>query len=336
MPAKSQTANIRDVAAAAGVSYQTVSRVLNNQPNIRESTRKRVERAMDSLGYRPSRVARALARNKSETIGFISTDNGMYGPPKTQRAIETAARDAGYFVSTVNLAAVDHDSMQSALNHLMEQDVEGLVLIAPQNEMLDSFDSVEFDKPFVTVDSAGRGGGHTIAIDQADGAAKATRHLIELGHERILHIAGPPDWLDSQARIASWQREMAAAGLPAPPPVHGDWSPRFGLEIGRQIAKDDEFTAVFVSNDQMALGLLQGLHASGRLVPDDVSVVGFDCIPESEYFWPPLTTVRPDFSELGRQCMAMLLAQLRGDQPAQTSPIPPSLVVRESTGPPRD
>lgn len=336
MQAKSRPVNIRDVAAAAGVSHQTVSRVLNNQPNIRAATRQRVELAINSLGYRPSRVARALATNRSGTIGFISTDNGMYGPPKTQRAIEVAARDAGYFVSTVNLVAVDHESMQNALSHLMDQGVEGLVLIAPQSAMLDSFESAAFDRPFVTVDSAGRGGSHSIAIDQAVGAAKATRHLIELGHERILHIGGPPDWLDSQARVRSWQKVMREAGLEAPEPIVGDWSSRFGREIGREIARQDEFTAVFVSNDQMALGLLDGFRREGREVPDFMSVVGFDDIPESEYFCPPLTTVRPDFSKLGRQCMAMLLAQLRGEEPAQTFPIPPSLAVRDSTGPPRD
>ncbi len=335
MKARSRPANIRDVAAAAGVSHQTVSRVINNSPNIRAHTREKVERAMHDLGFRPSRVARALATNRSGTIGVISTDNGMYGPPKTQRAIESAARDAGYFVSTVNLVSVDHESMQNGLAHLMDQGIEGLVLIAPQSAMLDSFDSVAFNRPYVTVDSAGRGGGHTIAIDQADGAAQATRHLIELGHRRILHIAGPADWLDSQARVRSWKRVMSEAGLEQPDPIYGDWSPAFGREIGRKLAGTREYTAAFVSNDQMALGLLHSLHTAGYEVPDSLSVVGFDDIPESEFFLPPLTTIRPDFSELGRQCMAMLLAQLNGEAVEQHPPIPPTLTVRESTAPPQ-
>lgn len=332
---KVKAANIRDVARAAGVSHQTVSRVINNHPNISAATRLRVEASMARLNYRPSRVARALATSRSGTIGIVSTDNGRYGPPKTQRAIEKAARDAGYFVSTVNLASVGHEPMQDALGHLVDQGIDGLVLIAPQAAMLDSFGEFSLGIPFVTVDSAGRGGRRTIAIDQAEGARLATRHLLGLGHRRILHVSGPADWLDSQARVRGWRTVMAQAGLPVVEPVVGDWSPRFGHDLGVELARDLDATAIFVSNDQMALGLLQGLHRSGVRVPQDVSVVGFDDIPESEFFWPALTTVRPDFSELGRRCVALLLDQLTGNELPPERPIPPTLTIRESTAPPR-
>jgi DNA-binding LacI/PurR family transcriptional regulator len=330
-PQRAKASNIRDVARAAGVSHQTVSRVLNDHPNISASTRARVEATMERLSYRPSRVAQALATSRSKTIGIISTDNGRYGPPKTQRAIETAARDAGYFLSTVTLASVVDGSMQAALGHLGDQGIDGIVLIAPQAAMLDAFLESSLDVPYVTVDSADRGSGHTVAIDQAEGGRLATQHLIDLGHRDIVHISGPSDWLDSTARVRGWRTALAAAGIEAREPLVGDWSPRFGYEAGLALARSVDFSAVFASNDQMALGLLRGFHSVGVRVPADVSVVGFDDIPESEYFWPPLTTVRPDFSELGRRCMALLLDQLAGNALPPEHPIAPELTVRDST-----
>lgn len=326
--------NIRDVARAAGVSHQTVSRVINDHPNISAPTRARVEHAMERLAYRPSRVARALATARSRTIGIVSTDDGRHGPPKTQRAIERAARAAGYFVSTVTLTAVGPDPMREALRHLLDQGIDGIVVIAPQAAMLDAFQEAAPPLPWVTIDSAGRGGGHSIAIDQTEGARLATRHLVGLGHRRIVHVSGPTDWLDSQARVRGWRTVMAQAGLEAPEPLVGDWSPAFGLEAARALAREGQVTGVFVSNDQMALGMLRGFHEAGLRVPEDVSVVGFDDIPEAEYFCPPLTTVRPDFSELGRRCLALLLDQLTGRELPSERPIPPELVVRSSSVPP--
>jgi len=328
--------NIRDVARRAGVSHQTVSRVLNDHPNITPRTRAKVMAAMADLDYHPSRVARALANGRSGTIGVVSTDNGRYGPPKTLRAIESAARDAGYFVSTVNMAAVGHTHMESALRHLIDQGIDGVVVIAPQAAMLDSFYELAPGVPFVTVDSAGSGGAHTIAIDQAEGARLAARHLVDLGHRDIVHISGPTDWLDSQARVGGWRSVLAAAGLSTPEPLVGDWSADFGHRMGLELADRRDFTAVFASNDQMALGLLHGFRERGIRVPEDVSVVGFDDIPESAYFCPPLTTVRPDFSELGRRCMARLHDQLTGVELRSDPPIPPVLTIRASTAPPGD
>lgn len=331
---RAKAPTIRDVARRAGVSHQTVSRVINDHPNITPKTRARVEAAMALLGYRPSRVARALANGRSGTIGVISTDNGRYGPPKTLRAIEGAARDSGYFLSMVNLAAVDRDNMASALGYLADQGIDGVVLIAPQAAMLDAFYELAPAIPFVTVDSAGNGGGHSIAIDQAEGARLAARHLLELGHRTMTHLSGPADWLDSNARLRGWREALAEAGLEAPEPVVGDWSAAFGYATAREIVRTD-VTAVFASNDDMALGLLHGFLELGVRVPDDVSVVGFDDIPEAAHFWPPLTTVRPDFSELGRRCMARLHDQLLGQDLPQEQPIPPGLSVRSSTGRPR-
>ncbi len=331
---RSRSVTIRDVARSAGVSHQTVSRVLNAHPNISARTRSRVLAAMERLDYRPSRVARALANGRSGTIGVILTDNGRYGPPKTLQAIERAARDAGYFVSTVNLASVGREQMQTALGHLEDQGIDGLVVIAPQAAMLEAFRELHRGVPYVTVDSAGDGGGHSVAIDQALGARLATQHLVDLGHRTVVHVAGPADWLDSQARTQAWRATLAAAGLDAPPPVVGDWSAGFGHRTALDLARRRDLTAVFASNDQMALGLLHGFHEAGIRVPEDVSVVGFDDIPEAAYFVPALTSVRPDFSELGVRCMTRLHDQLSGGALPPESPIPPDLVIRRSTSAP--
>jgi DNA-binding LacI/PurR family transcriptional regulator len=337
VPAKPRpkAATIRDVARRAGVSYQTVSRVINDHPNITATTRAKVLAAMDELDFRPSRVARALANGRSATVGVISTDNGRYGPPKTLRAIEAAAREAGYFMSTVNLSEVGLGQLSAALGHLTDQGIDGIVVIAPQASMLDAFHALSPGLPYVTVASADVDRGHSIAIDQTEGARLATQHLVDAGHREIVHVSGPSDWLDSQARVAGWRETMSRAGLPVRPVIEGDWSTDFGYRTALELAADPTLTAVFASNDDMALGLLHGFYERGLRVPGDVSVVGFDDIPEAAHFWPPLTTVRPDFTRLGRQCMQLLVDQLTGNEPGAHAQIPPVLRVRESTGAPK-
>ncbi len=334
MPAaRVKLATIRDVARRAGVSHQTVSRVLNDRPNISPETRVRVLDAMAALDYRPSRVARALSNGRSGTVGVICTDNGGYGPPKTLAAIERAARAGGYFVSTVNMASVGRDEMRAALSHVVDQGIDGVVVIAPQAAMLDAFFEMSPGLPFVTVDSAGGSGRRTVAIDQAAGARLATRHLLDLGHREIVHLSGPADWLDSQARMRAFRATLAAAGVEAREPLEGDWSADFGFHAAAELARRRDFTAVFASNDEMALGLLHGFAHAGIRVSDDVSEVGFDDSPESAHFLPPLTTISPDFSELGDRCMARLHDQLRGAELPAESLIEPTLTVRESIGP---
>lgn len=324
-----RSVTIRDVARLAGVSHTTVSRVLNNQPNTSPTVRTRVEEAMRQLDFRPSTIARALATNRSSTIGVICTDNGTFGPPKTLRAIEVAARDAGYYISIVNLATIDRGSMSAALNHLTDQSVEGLVIIAPQSAMLDALARVETRVPYVTVESRGIEGEHALAINQREGARLATQHLIELGHEVILHISGPLDWLDSQGRIAGWRATMASAGLKFGEPIVGDWSLRSGYVAGIGLASRRDFTAIFASNDHMALGLIRGFKERGIRVPDDVSIVGFDDVPEAAFVSPALTTVKPDYTALGTRCIEVLLGG-RASESERVRLIEPALSIRES------
>lgn len=326
-----RSANIRDVAKLAGVSHMTVSRVLNGHPNISDAARARVELSMAQLKYRPSGIARTLATSRSGTIGVVCTDSGHFGPPKTLRAIEAAARDTGYFVSTTNLASVGRDSMRSALTHLTDQGVDALVIIAPEAAMLDALGEFELRVPYVTVEPTGRRPGHTLAIDQYAGARIATQHLLGLGHTSIAHVSGPSDWLDSQARVRGWRDVLAAAGLPVPDPFVGDWSLESGHALADVVASSGA-SAVFVSNDHMALGLVRGLLDLRVGVPGDVSVIGFDGVPEAAYFSPALSTVLPDYDLLGRRCIEMLVDGLQGnDLPREEVLIEPALVVRDST-----
>jgi DNA-binding LacI/PurR family transcriptional regulator len=177
-----------------------------------------------------------------------------------------------------------------------------------------------------------------VGVDQEAGARLATRHLLGLGHHTVHHVTGPRDSQEARARIAGWQAELEAAGAPVPELLHGDWTPSSGYAAGRLLAlrirAGEDVTAIFLANDQMALGLLTAMHESGLEAPEDVSVVGFDDLPEAPYFNPPLTTVRQDFAELGRRCVQLVLARLRGDD-LHPRPVPAQLVVRSSTGPAR-
>ncbi len=331
---KARAPSIRDVARLAGVSHQTVSRVLNDHPSIREATKARVLAVMGELQYRPNRAARALVKGRSRTIGVLSASSAQYGPASSIAAIQDAARDAGYYVNTANLTTVDRESIEAALDHLLYQSVEGIVVIAPQVRVFDVLSQLSIDVPFVTMQSTGRLDDHALSVDQIGGARLATRHLIELGHRSIYHLAGPQDWIEAEARMRGFLEEMGAMDVPTTAPILGDWTADFGYFAGRELLRIRDFTAIFSSNDQMALGLMHAISDAGLNIPGDISVVGFDDIPESAHFWPPLTTVRQDFKELGRRCIALLLGEIAGGAPGYHSTIEPELVVRASTAPP--
>ena len=337
MPAdlpKSRAPSIRDVARLAGVSHQTVSRVLNNHPSIRDTTKARVQQVMDELQYRPNRAARALVRGTSRTIGVLSASSSQYGPASSIAAIQDAAREAGYYVNTANLTSADSETIEAALDHLMLQSVEGIVVIAPQMRVFDVLDQLSMAVPYVTLQSTGHLNEHGLSFDQIAGARAATRHLIDLGHRNIYHLAGPQDWIEAEARMRGFLDEMGAMDVPTTAPILGDWTADFGYYAGRELLRVRDFTAIFSSNDQMALGLMHAIRDAGLDIPGDVSVVGFDDIPEAAHFWPPLTTVRQDFAELGRRCIALLLDGITDGPDQQRSAIIPELIVRGSTGPP--
>lgn len=326
--------SIRDVARLADVSHQTVSRVLNDHPSIRPATRERVLQVMEQLQYRPNRAARALVTSRSQTIGILSASSTMYGPASSIAAIEAAARARGYWVSTANIDAADPESIPQGLAHLQAQSIEGLVVIAPQVRVFRALARQALDIPYVTLQSTDLDPDHTLTVDQIAGARLATKHLISLGHRQIYHIAGSQDWIEAEARMRGFLLEMSAADIPTTAPILGDWTAEFGYYAGQELLRVRDFTALFCGNDQMALGFIHAAHAAGLDVPGDISIVGFDDIPEAAHFWPPLTTVRQDFAELGRRCVDLLLGPA-ADQQAAPATIMPELVVRSSTGPAR-
>src|SRR5690242_5896003 len=334
-PRRNAAPVMADVARLAGVSQQTVSRVLNDSPHVRPDTRERVREAIRKLEYRPNRLARALVTGRSRTLGVVSFDTTLYGPASTLFAIEQAAHAAGYFITIVSLQALDRAAVLDAVERLRVQGVDGILVISPQERAAEALVNLPADVPLVAVEAGPAGAVPVVAVDQFGGAQSATRLLLDLGHRAVWHIAGPRDWLEAQQRVEGWRAAVEAAGAEAPPVLTGDWSPRSGYHLGERLADDPSVTAVFVANDQMALGLLRALHERDRRIPDSISVVGFDDIPEAQYFTPPLTTVRQDFGEMGRSALRLLLDAIEGDgTPAARLTVAPELVVRRSTGPP--
>ena len=322
-----------DVAQLAGVSHQTVSRVLNNHPNVRSETRDRVLAAIGDLGYRRNLAARALVTRHSRTLGVVSFDTTLYGPASTLYGIEQAGRAAGYFISIVSLKTLTAEHVLEAVEFLSDQGVDGIVVVAPQRTAARALAGLRTQVPVVAVEGGRAGDVPMVSVDQADGARQVVEHLLGLGHETVWHVAGPGDWLEADGRVNGWRQALTAAGRPVPEPLAGDWSPRSGYDAGRRLAGIPGVTAVFVANDQMALGLLRALTELRIEVPGQISVAGFDDIPEAEFFNPPLTTVRQDFGEVGRRCIEILLRRVESgeDLGYEGSTVPARLVVRDSS-----
>lgn len=325
-----------DVAKHAGVSHQTVSRVLNDLPGVAAATRVRVQQAMADLNYAPSPTARAMARRKSGSIGLIQAGRPDYGPSSAALGFNEAAREAGYAVSQASMRALDADALTQAVHRLVLQRVEAIVLISGEREGVDVLRGIDAGVPVVAVASEDEPGMHRVSFDQFAGGGLATEHLIGLGHRRIAHVAGPADSMDAAERRRGFAAALERHGLEPRSPIAGDWLAASGYAAGRRVLADGWATAVFVGNDQMSLGLLAACHEAGVDVPGDLSVVGFDDIPEAAFFTPALTTMRQDFDTLGRDIMATVVDVLRDESsaPDRTGRVP-ELVVRASTGPPR-
>jgi DNA-binding LacI/PurR family transcriptional regulator len=223
------------------------------------------------------------------------------------------------------------DSIRAGLDFLLSQSIEALVVLAPQVGVFEALVEMSIGVPFVTLEAPGLDPGRSISVDQTRGARLAVRHLIDLGHIDIVHMAGPSDWLEARARLDGYRSELLEAGLTPRPPIVGDWTADRGFQAGRELLATRDFTAVFCGNDQMALGLLHACRDAGVEVPGELSVVGFDDTPESGHLSPPLTTIRQNFVEIGNRAIALLLAELRGDTVLDHDPIAPELIVREST-----
>ncbi|MFK4637575.1 DNA-binding LacI/PurR family transcriptional regulator [Paenarthrobacter histidinolovorans] len=322
---------MEDVARVAGVSHQTVSRVLNNHPNVSSKTRERVEQAITELGYRRNTAARSLVTRRSQTIGVLGSELAQYGPSHTLLGVQQAARDAGYFVSVAGLREVTPETIKDAVAHFMDQGVDGIVVTVPHPGTFDVLRDITAQVPLVAVGSIGDEHLSGATVDQRQGAQLAVQHLLDLGHKKIGHLSGPVDWIDAAARIEGWEDALTQAGLEPGTLIEGDWSAECGYREGLKLAADRSMTAIFVANDQMALGVLRAFNEAGVKVPDDISVVGFDDQPESAYFIPPLTTVAQDFEELGQRCIDLLLDRIEGEATSTAATVAPRLVVRSTT-----
>ena len=331
---------LADVAVRAGVSHQTVSRVVNRSPHVAAATRARVERAIAELDYRPNNAARTLVTGVARRLGLVTLDVDQYGPWQTMLGLERAARQAGYSLAIAAISSVTDTAVQEAVEHMVAQSVDAIVALATYPDVLAAVREVRTSVPVVTVQAGPDPERATVWIDQTAGTRLATRHLLDLGHRTVHHIAGPEHSFEAQQRLVGWRRELARDGVLPPGPLRGDWSPGSGHAAGRQLVElmrgpaDRRPTAVVVANDQMALGVLKAVQEAGFTVPGDLSVVGFDDSPESGCFLPALTTVHQDFAELGRRAVDRALGQLRDERPAESAAVVPHLVVRDSSAPP--
>jgi DNA-binding LacI/PurR family transcriptional regulator len=328
-----------DVARLAGVSQKTVSRVLNGEPYVKEEVRLRVQAAMRELGYRRNDAARALNSGKTRRIGVVCLGTALFGPSTQLVAIERALRSTGYSLTIVNTLEGDAGGVVGAVEHLLEQGVDGIILSEPIDEGDDR--PIELDLPVLSFGQFPGLKGRSVLSTGGDntGAARmATEHLLELGHRTVWHVAGPQRWWAARERLDGWRQALAAAGVPEPPVLEGDWLPASGYQVGRQLAANDEVTAIFVANDDMAIGVLRALTEAGRIVPDDVSIVGFDDIPTAEFLTPPLTTIPQDFDVHVARGIENLVTEIEsptGDRSPAPEPPPLRLVIRHSSSGPR-
>lgn len=331
-----RTPSIKDVAEKAGVSYQAVSRILNGGGRASEETRRRVLKVADELGYRRNAYARALVTRRTLTIGVIADGSPKYGPVSTLSAVQAAARKAGYTTLVATVGHATRSTFDHILKEFAEAGIEGIIVIAPRVELALIAENSAVGRPIVVLAPGDTQvpGAEVFFEDQEFGARLATKHLIDLGHRDIVHIAGSQDWLDGQVRLRGWQAEMARAGLPADRVHYGDWSGESAYEIGKELCRNGLPTAAFVASDLMALGFMRALHENDVRVPADISIVGFDDNEFASQTAPPLTTVRQSFAEVGTRCVGILLDLLEKKEP-RDEPVIPTLMERESTAPPR-
>jgi DNA-binding LacI/PurR family transcriptional regulator len=292
---------------------------------------------MSSIAVRrPDHEASPLAWrsgwDRSRTIGVLILDPTPFARASLLSAIHAAAREAGYLVSIADAAVTGRGSLLAAVERLRDRAADGILVVAPRAGALEALSETAREIPVVAVGTGPQDGMSTVTVDHYGGAAAATRHLLALGNRTVFHVAGPPGQHDSSLRLAGWRDALLAAGAEVPLPLIGDWSPARGYELGCRLGLRTDVTAIFVAGDHMALGVLRALHELQRRIPDEVSVVGFDCVPQGEFFTPPLTTVRQNATEVGRRGFELLNAEIElGRQAIVHHTVPTELILRAST-----
>lgn len=324
-------ANIYDVAELAGVSHQTVSRVLNNHPSLKPATREKVEKAITKLQYRPNQAARQLVTSQSRMIGLLTSGSELFGPSSILKAMEREARTAGYSAISISVATESKDSWSDAISQLRSLNIDGIITIALPREIVNKVEKAISGAALVVVDTEPTKTSDVVNIDNVLGGKTATQKLIDLGHKDIVHISGPANAYEAQMRQRGYENAMHDNGLKVRI-LEGDWSISTGFELTEKIVNSGKLpTAFFCANDHLAIGVMKALHINNISVPGDVSVIGFDDIPEAAYLTPSLTTLRQDFDEVGRAAITKALSQLSGDSVKETIILEAKLIERNST-----
>lgn len=332
---RKRAVSMLDVAAHSGVSHQTVSRVLNNHVNVSQKTRSKVLSAMRELGYAPNLAARALSNGKTTTIGVLSYDSTLFGPASMLHAVQSAGRENGYAVTLATTKGIDETAIANGVKELVQSGVDGIILITPLTRGGHLSDDVLGGIPSVIVEGESLKDIPSVNVNQFSGAQKAVEYLISIGHTNIAHISGPQTWYEAIMRRKGWEKALKGAKLDLGPLVIGDWSANSGYEAIKKIVTMGRVTAVFVGNDAMALGVLKGLNELKIKVPKEMSIVGFDDIPESGFMIPSLTTIRQDFIAVGKLSVELLMDCIRKiERNSYQITIQPELVIRESTSAP--
>jgi len=335
---------MRDIARITGVSPKTVSRVVNNQGEISEVTRQRVQEAIEALGYSPNITARSLVQGRSNTIAVVAWGIEYYGPSRVVVGIERQADEYGYSLLLTLLRSKETDQkIRDTLKDLAARRVDGIIFAIPEfNDNRAWIDEEVLNRlpPIVFLNMESRPGINIVSVDNKAGARLATSHLLEQGRKNIATICGPLRWWEARQRLAGWKEVLDHADLPAPAEMiaEGDWSAESGERAMRQLLETASYIdAAFVANDQMALGALGVLHQREIRVPDDIAVIGFDNVPDAAYYYPPLSTVDQPLLELGKvgvQKLHQMITIVRHGEDGMeksTTLLMPKMIVRQSS-----
>jgi len=343
MTNKSRQVTISQVAKEAGVSSQTVSRVVNNRQEITPETRQHVQEVIKRLGYQPNAIARSLIQRRSHTLGIVTSGLEYFGPSHLLIGVEQGANQAGLSILLNLVHQPETRDIGSIVNSLISRQVEGIIWAVPEigdNRSWFRENLPQLAVPVVFLSTQPRENLNVVEIDNRHGAYMATQHLLERGYRKIGHIAGPLAWWAASERRRGWQDALKMAGVPFGDDqiVEGNWSAESG-ESGLHdlLTKFPDVQAIFACNDQMALGLMRAARSLGKRIPEDLAIVGFDDIPESAFYYPPLTTVRQGLYELGHAAVQTFVKIREAEQTgepvtsAQTVWLQPQLVIRKST-----
>jgi DNA-binding LacI/PurR family transcriptional regulator len=343
MNTRTRRVTIKEVAAAAGISTQTVSRVINDRPDVSPETRKRVQDVIEKLDYQPSALARSLIHQRSYTLGVVTAGLKYIGPSRTLNGITAAAEEAGYSLLLKELPRFDSNNIEPIFQALLSRQVDGIIWAVPEvgeNRNWVNRQSLDLDIPVVYITMEPRENVPVVSIDNYFGGRLAMSHLLEQGYRHIGHISGPLDWWEARQRKAAWKDALKDADLESRDEfwVEGNWSSASGAQaVEKLLEQYPAMDSIFVANDQMALGVMQIACQRGLRIPEVIGIVGFDNIPESAFFWPPLTTVQQDQYNVAKVAVEEIIKIIesgwQGLAPIEPKPImlEPTLVVRGSS-----